>query len=67
MIVVDSGSDSLGEWRKHERDLAADYKLAYGEAPGNVIGIALMTDTDNTKSEARALYGDIELLRKNSK
>jgi len=67
MIVVDSGSDSLGEWRKHERDLAADYKLAYGEAPGNVIGIALLTDTDNTKSETRALYGDIELLRKNSK
>lgn len=67
MIVVDSGSESLGEWRKHERDLVADYKLAYGEAPGNVIGIALLTDTDNTKSEARALYGDIELLRKNSK
>jgi hypothetical protein len=67
MIVVDSGWDGLGEWRKHERDLAADYKLAYGEAPGNVIGIALLTDTDNTKSETRALYGDIELLRKNSK
>jgi len=67
MIVVDSGWDSLGEWRKHERDLAADYKLAYGEVPGNVIGIALLTDTDNTKSETRALYGDIELLRKNSK
>jgi Protein of unknown function (DUF3047) len=57
----------LGEWRKHERDLAADYKLAYGEAPGNVIGIALLTDTDNTKSETRALYGDIELVRKNPK
>ena len=64
MIVVDSGSNNLGEWRKHERDLAADYKLAYGETPGNVIGIALLTDTDNTKSEVRALYGDIELLRK---
>ena len=67
MIVVDSGWDGLGEWRKHERDLAVDYKLAYGETPGNVIGIALLTDTDNTKSETRALYGDIELLRKNSK
>ncbi len=67
MIVVDSGSDDLGEWRKHERDLAADYRLAYGEAPGNVIGIALLTDTDNTKSETRALYGDIELVRKNPK
>ncbi|QWE26101.1 DUF3047 domain-containing protein [Polynucleobacter sp. AP-Ainpum-60-G11] len=67
MIVVDSGWDGLGEWKKHERDLAADYKLAYGEAPGNIIGIALLTDTDNTKSETRALYGDIELVRKNSK
>ncbi len=67
MIVVDSGWGNLGEWHKHERDLAADYKLAYGEAPGNVIGIALLTDTDNTKSEVRALYGDIELIRKNPK
>jgi len=67
MIVVDSGWDGLGEWRKHERDLVADYKLAYGEVPGNIIGIALLTDTDNTKSETRALYGDIELVRKNPK
>ncbi len=67
MIVVDSGWESLGDWRKHERDLAADYKRAYGENPGEVIGIALLTDTDNTKSETRALYGDIELIRKNQK
>lgn len=67
MIVVDSGWDNLGQWHKHQRDLAADYKRAYGEAPGEVIGIALLTDTDNTKSEARAFYGDIELIRKNQK
>ena len=67
MIVVDSGWDNLGQWHKHQRDLAADYMRAYGEAPGEVIGIALLTDTDNTKSETRAFYGDIELIRKNSK
>ena len=67
MIVVDSGWDNLGQWHKHQRDLAADYKRAYGEAPGEVIGIALLTDTDNTKSETRAFYGDIELIRKNQK
>ena len=67
MIVVDSGWDNLGRWHKHQRDLAADYKRAYGEAPGEVIGIALLTDTDNTKSETRAFYGDIELIRKNAK
>lgn len=67
MIVVDSGWDNLGQWHKHQRDLAADYKRAYGELPGEVIGIALLTDTDNTKSEARAFYGDIELIRKTPK
>lgn len=64
MIVVDSGWQDVGQWRKHARDLSADYFAAYGEAPGDVIGIALLTDTDNTKSEVRALYGDIELVRR---
>ena len=67
MIVVDSGWDNLGQWHKHQRDLTADYKRAYGEMPGEVIGIALLTDTDNTKSETRAFYGDIELVRKHPK
>ena len=67
MIVVDSGWDNLGRWHQHQRDLAADFKRAYGETPGEVIGIALLTDTDNTKSEARAFYGDIELIRKSPK
>jgi hypothetical protein len=67
MIVVDSGSEKAGEWLMHQRDLAADYRSAYGEAPGEVIGIALLTDTDNTKSETKAFYGDIELIRKNQK
>jgi hypothetical protein len=67
MIVVDSGQEHIGEWRLHEQDLATDYKRAYGENPGEVIGIALLTDTDNTNSETRAFYGDIELIRKNQK
>jgi hypothetical protein len=67
MIVVDSGWDRLDQWHQHQRDLTADYKRAYGEVPGNVIGVALLTDTDNTKSETRAFYGDIELIRKSPK
>ncbi len=67
MIVVDSGWENLGEWHKHQRDLVADYKRAFGETPGQVIGVALLTDTDNTKSETHAFYGDIELIRKNQK
>jgi hypothetical protein len=64
MIVVDSGWDRLGQWHLHQRDLYTDYRNAYGESPGEVIGIALLTDTDNTKSETKAFYGDIEFIRK---
>jgi hypothetical protein len=66
MIAVDSGWQHTGEWRKHARDLSADYRAAFGEEPGDIIGVALLTDTDNTKSQVKALYGDIELVRKPS-
>ncbi len=67
MIAVDAGKENLGQWRKHSRDLTADYEAAYGYAPGNLIGIALLTDTDNTNSETKAYYGDIELKYKKYK
>ena len=60
-IVVDSGPEQLGRWREHRRDLAADYRLAFGAEPGALSSIALMTDSDNTASKARAWYGPVEL------
>ena len=60
-IVVDSGPAQQGRWREHRRDLAADYRLAFGAAPGALSSIALMTDSDNTASQARAWYGPVEL------
>jgi hypothetical protein len=61
MIVVNSGSDHLGQWQKHQRDLSKDYQMAFNEMPGKVIGLGLLTDSDNTKTKVNAIYGDIEL------
>lgn len=44
-----------------ERDIVADYERAFGRAPGRLTGIAIMTDSDNTQSRARTLYGPIEI------
>jgi hypothetical protein len=60
-IVVDSGPAHLRRWRDHQRDLAADYRLAFGEAPGALNSIAVMSDSDNTRSQSRAWYGAVEL------
>lgn len=60
-IVVESGASRLNRWLDYERDIRADYERAFGEAPGALVGIAIMTDSDNTKSKARAWYGPVSL------
>ncbi len=60
-IVVDSGDGQLRRWREHRRDLAADFRLAFGEPPGALQSVALMTDSDNTRSAAQAWYGPVVL------
>ena len=55
-LVLDSGEASLRQWRRHRRDLVADFRAAFGEDPGRLVAIAIMTDTDNTKSRAAAWY-----------
>ena len=62
-IVVDSGTNQLNVWREHRRSIEQDYQNAFGERPGKLIAIGIMTDTDNTKSSVKAIYGDIELTR----
>jgi hypothetical protein len=61
-IVVESGTSRLGRWQRHERNIAADFRTAFDEDPGPLIGIALMTDSDNTGTSAEAWYGEVELL-----
>jgi hypothetical protein len=63
MVVAGSGGDGLGHWHRLERDFVADFERAFGEAPGRLIGVGIMTDTDNTGAEVEAFYGDIELRR----
>jgi hypothetical protein len=60
-IVVDSGPAELRRWREHRRDLAADFRLAFGEEPGPLMSMAVMTDSDNRRASARTWYGAVEL------
>lgn len=61
MVVAGSGPERLGRWKSFERNYVDDYKRAFGRAPGRLIGIGILTDTDNTQSVIEAYYGDIEL------
>ena len=60
-LVVESGPQRLRQWLSYERDIRADFEKAFGEPPGALVGLAIMTDTDNTRSSTRAWYGPIAL------
>lgn len=60
-IVVDSGPSQLRSWRVHQRHIVQDFERAFGERPGRLVGVALMTDSDNTASQTQALYGALRL------
>ena len=60
-IVIESGPQGLKQWRNYERDIRTDFEAAFGEAPGALVGIGIMTDSDNTQSQTQAWYGKISL------
>jgi DUF3047 family protein len=59
MLAVAADERGVGTWQSYARNLVEDFKRAFGEEPGKVMSIELMTDTDNTGGDAQTFYGDI--------
>ena len=62
MIVLRSGTGDAGGWVIERRDVADDFKRAFGEVPAQLSGIALASDTDNTGERARARFGEFRFV-----
>ncbi|RAP57798.1 hypothetical protein BTJ49_07900 [Oleiagrimonas sp. MCCC 1A03011] len=60
-IVLQSGNRHAGAWQPETRDLAADFRAAFGHKAPPITGIALAADSDNTGGNAHAWFGDITL------
>jgi hypothetical protein len=60
-IVVESGPDRLNQWVDFDRDIEADFRRAFGEAPGPLVGLGLMSDTNNSGDSVTAWYGPMDL------
>ena len=58
-VVVESGAKNLRQWLDYQRHIRADFEKAFGEVPGNLISVGLMTDSDNTKTQTAAAYGKV--------
>ncbi len=63
MLAVESGNEKAGQWVTAQRDIVADYRKAFGDEPPAIVGVAIMSDSDNTGESAKAWYGDVTLTR----
>ena len=61
IVAVESGDERAGTWVNEERNVYEDYKKLFGEEPPPLGAVAVMTDTDDTRDEVMAWYGDIHL------
>lgn len=59
LIVVESGNQHAGAWHHEQRNYQEDYRSYFHTSPPDTVAVAVMTDADNTNTEATAWYGDI--------
>ena len=60
MVALRSGPGD--GWVTERRDLRADFRRVFGEDVTSIDAVAIMTDCDDRKTTAEALYGDLRFL-----
>lgn len=63
MYAVESGTKNLGKFINYKINIKETLKRTYQKDFNEIDAIAIMTDTDNTKSEASAYYSEIYFSR----
>jgi hypothetical protein len=58
-VVVESGEQRLDRWLSVRRNVLEDYRRAFGEEPGDIVAVGIMTDYGDNGGGRRAQYGDI--------
>lgn len=67
VIAAEQGPTKAGKWITVERNLVEDFRRLFGTDPKQIVGIALMTDTDNTGESITAFYSDIVFHKRTGK
>lgn len=66
-VVIQSGSERLGQWVAERRDVIADYKRLFAEEAGgkvpDIISVSISADADNTHGHGLAYFDDIAIGR----
>ncbi len=58
LVVIQSGSDKLGQWVTERRNVLADYQSLFHAAPPKVGALSVQLDSNDTRSSAEAFFQD---------
>jgi Protein of unknown function (DUF3047) len=65
VVVIRTGTDRKGAWTEERVNILADYKKLFDEAETpKASGIAVLTDSDDTKSKAQGDYANFRLCKR---
>jgi len=59
LIAMDASEGQFDRWIDLRRNVREDYRRAFGEEPGDIVGVGIFTDVDANGAPGRAYYGDI--------
>ena len=62
MLVRRSGARQAGGWVQERRDIGKDFQRAFPGSKGQLTGLAIASDTDNTGEEAHAGFADFRFV-----
>ena len=63
IMVLQTGGANINKWMKESRDVAADFKTAFGFDAPAVTGVAVGNDTDNTDDNVTTWFGDVKFIK----
>lgn len=67
VIVLESGTEKLGEWVEESVDVYADYVRFFGKTPPRkAVGIGILTDGNATGTDSKGDYDDFMVHRRNT-
>ena len=67
VIVLESGTEKLGEWVEESVDVYADFVRIFGKKPPRkAVGIGILTDGNATGTDSKGDYDDFTVHRRNT-
>ena len=60
LIVVRSGEDGLGQWRRQSRNVVQDYTRLFGQSPPSVVAVGLESHSEDGDHQSQAMFGTVK-------